>query len=897
MLHAGGFGRAATAVAALCAAYLLWALMPFSRGFAGVVVSDVACLAAAVTLAVVALAEATRTPNRRRRNHLLLLGLAGASWAVGETLWAVYEVLLGRTAPFPSWADAGYLGFVPLAAMATLLLPDGPVDLRARTRISLDGLLIGGSLLFLSWSTVLGPAYEAGAGDPVAAVIAVAYPVADVVLATIALSVLARLRGRDRTQPLCLAGGLLAFVVADSAFALMSLHGTYRSGALTDVGWLAGGLLMALSARAPAYEHVAAVEPTETRGTGVVPYLPLGIAAVTALWCGIARGGLGPVETTVGAVVVGLVLVRQLLGVSDNARLTSSLAAAMAEAQAREEHFRALVQGSSDVLTITERDGRIRFISPAAYRVFGYHPDELIGTKLISLVHPEDAERVKTEVVAAVNDPGPPVMIECRYRRADGQWLHVEAMLSNDLDHPHIAGLVFNTRDVSERRELERQLTHQAFHDPLTGLANRALFRDRVQHALALRARTREQLAVLFLDLDGFKAINDSLGHSVGDRLLSAVSRRLQTAVRPGDTVARLGGDEFAVLLEDIAGLYVAEQVAARFIEELQTPFALDGHEVFVGASVGVALSNETFDADELLRNADLAMYRAKALGKNRCELFEPDMHAAVLDRMALENDLRHAVVRDQLRVHYQPVVELATGRIVGVEALIRWAHPTRGLVSPGEFINVAEESGLVVPLGRWVLTESCRQVARWRAQTGLPLRLSVNISARQLQAPRLAEHVARTLRATGIDARDLVLEITESMLVDDAERTIAKLHLLRELGVRLAIDDFGTGYSSLNYLRRLPVDVLKIDRSFVKGIGTESELTSLTAAIVGIGRDLGLDTVAEGIEEPGQLAALRRMGCVLGQGFLYARPLPADELALLLTSGEPLGIATVASA
>ena len=888
------FRRALRVAAVACALFLVWSLTPWARGHAGLVVSDVGCLVAALALAVVALRAAARATTRRRRAHLVLLGLAGASWAAGEAVWAFYEVARGREAPFPSLADVGYLLFVPFATVATLLLPDAPTELRARLRVALDGLLIGGSLLFLSWATVLGPAYEAGGDDPLAALIAVAYPVADVVLATIAISVLARLR-HGRLQALCLAVGLIGFVVADSAFALLSMRGAYHSGVVTDLGWVAGGLFMAVSALAPERHDVTLRPPA--RATSALPFVPLAVAALTALWSGISHGGLNGVETTIGAAVVVLVVARQLLGLSDNARLTRSLAAAIAEAQAREEHYRALVQSSSDVLTICERDGTIRFISPAVYRVFGYHPDDLIGSKLVALVHPEDAQRVKAEVGAAIAQPGPPVTILCRYRRADGEWLHVEALLSNDLDHPHIAGLVFNTRDVSERMELERQLTHQAFHDPLTGLANRALFRDRVQHALAVRRRTVRPRAVLFRDLDGFKANNDSLGHSVGDQLLAAVSRRLQGVVRPGDTVARLGGDEFAVLLEDLDGIEVAQHVASRFLQELAMAFSLAGHEVFVGASVGVALSAQNDDANELLRNADLAMYRAKALGKNRCEVFEPDMHAAALDRMAVENDLRHAVVRGELVLHYQPVVELATGRVVGVEALVRWNHPTRGLVSPLDFINVAEESGLIVPVGRWVLTEACRQVARWRRETGRPLRLSVNISARQLEAPRLAEHVARTLRSTGLPPNDLVLEITESMLVDDADRTIGKLHLLREIGVRLAIDDFGTGYSSLNYLRRLPVDVLKIDRSFVSGIGSESELTSLTAAIVGIGRDLGLDTVAEGIEEVAQLDALRAMGCVLGQGFLYSRPVPPEDLADMLGAVEDMGLRTAATA
>jgi len=881
------FRRAAVAAALATTVYVLWSLTPAAQGRVGVVVSDLACLGGAVALASVCAHAALRAPTARRRIHLLLLAAAGSAWAVGQTLGTVYELFLGHAAPFPTFADLGFLLFAPLAGVATLMLPEAPGDLRGRVRVALDGFLIGGALLFLSWPTVLGPAYETGGETPLGAVVAVTYPFADVVLATIALSVVTRLPGRSKAQPLLLACGLFGFVVADSGFAVMTMRETYHSGVLTDAGWFAGGFLMALSALAPPAADERAKADTG-RSLSWLPYVPLAVAASVALWSGVANDGLDGPSTVIGASVVTLVVARQIMGVSDNARLTRSLAQAMRDAQQREEHFRSLVQESSDVLTICERDGTIRFVSPALHAVFGYDFGDIVGTKLVALVHPDDAERVKEEVAENVAHGGSRV-IECRYRHGDGRWMHVEAVLTNHLAHPSIEGLVFNTRDVSERKTLERQLTHQAFHDPLTGLANRALFRDRVHHALQLRARSHQSLGVLFLDLDGFKAVNDSLGHSAGDALLRAVSGRLGSVVRAGDTVARLGGDEFAVLLEDLDGAHVAQQVAARFLEELNTSFPLDGHEVFVGASVGLALAGADDDADEVLRNADLAMYRAKTNGKNRCEVFEPQMHAAALERMEIEGDLRHAVVRDELRLHYQPVVDLRDGSLVGVEALLRWEHPTRGLVSPLEFITVAEESGLIVPIGRWVLTEACRQVARWERETGTPLRLSVNISARQLQAPRLAEHVAKTLRSTGLKPSDLVLEITESMLVDDADRTIAKLHLLREIGVRLAIDDFGTGYSSLNYLRRLPVDVLKIDRSFVKGIGSEAELTSLTGAIVGIGRDLGLETVAEGIEEPGQLDALREMGCHYGQGFLYSRPLPPADLADVVARGSVL--------
>jgi diguanylate cyclase (GGDEF)-like protein len=424
------------------------------------------------------------------------------------------------------------------------------------------------------------------------------------------------------------------------------------------------------------------------------------------------------------------------------------------------------------------------------------------------------------------------------------------------------------------------QLTRQAFQDPLTALANRALFMDRLAHALARTERRAQHVAVLFLDIDRFKVINDSLGHAVGDQALGELSRRLMECVRPEDTIARLGGDEFAILLEDLDDLSGATAVAERVGKALETPFLLEGREVVVTMSVGVALNTRRpVTPEELLRDADLAMYRAKGKGKNRYEVFDTDTAAPAIHRLDLELDLRSAVARDELRLHYQPVVHLETGQVEEFEALVRWQHKDRGLLPPDAFIGLTEETGLIIPIGQWVLTEACRQARQWQEQrpSEPPLTIGVNLSARQLQDPDLVSLVSRVLKDSGLDARSLKFEITESVVMQDAPATLATLHALRDLGIRLAIDDFGTGYSSLGYLKRFPIDTLKIDRSFVEGIVTDAEDAAIVQAVISVAKSLGLSVTAEGIENEAQLQRLKDLGCERGQGFYFGHPLAAD--------------------
>jgi diguanylate cyclase (GGDEF)-like protein len=422
-------------------------------------------------------------------------------------------------------------------------------------------------------------------------------------------------------------------------------------------------------------------------------------------------------------------------------------------------------------------------------------------------------------------------------------------------------------------------MMHQAIHDSLTDLPNRDLLVDRLEHALARGERTGFETAILFIDLDGFKNVNDSLGHASGDELLVAVADRLRDCIRTADTAARLGGDEFAILVEDVVERGDAARLAERIMAALREPFPLAGRDVFIGASIGIATAARP--GEDLLRNADLAMYRAKAAGKNRYEFFEHGMRAVVLRRLELEADLRRAVDNEEFVLHYQPIVDLASGRINAVEALVRWRHPSGHLVPPVEFIPVAEETGAIIAIGTWVIREACRQAAAW--ETPRPLTVSVNVSARQLLERNVADDVAAALREAKLDHRSLAVELTETVLMQDRALAVDRLAALKELGVRVAIDDFGTGYSSLDYLHELPLDALKIPKPFVDDIGGGEELWTLAGTIVDIGSRFGLLVVAEGIERPAQVAGLRQLGCQLGQGFLFSRPLPADELEPLL--------------
>jgi diguanylate cyclase (GGDEF)-like protein/PAS domain S-box-containing protein len=557
-----------------------------------------------------------------------------------------------------------------------------------------------------------------------------------------------------------------------------------------------------------------------------------------------------------------------------------------------EARFRSLVAHSSDLITVLDAGGIVTYQSPSIERVLGYKVEEIEGKRFDRLLSEHDrpllAQLIAVEGGVGTSDAH---TVECSLNHRDGATLTFQVQHTDLLHDEHVRGIVLNSRDVSERKAFEEQLAHQAFHDPVTKLANRALFSDRVEHALMRAGRGIPEIAVMFIDLDDFKTVNDSLGHAAGDEVLQEVGRRLKIAVRPTDTVARFGGDEFAVLLDGVAGSEDAADAAARILRALDMPVELDGKNVVPRASVGICLVGEEIDtpeAEDLLRNADVAMYMAKRDSKGSYRVFEPTMHQRVVERLELRSDLQHALSLDQLELHYQPVVRLAGRDILGVEALIRWNHPTRGMIPPIQFIPVAEETGLIVPMGRWILETACREAVKLqeRFPRDEPLTMSVNLSVRQLQSETLVADVRKALTLAGLPASSLVLEITESLMLSDTDFAMQQLHELKSLGIRLAMDDFGTGYSSLSYLSRFPVDILKMDRSFVGSAENET----LTSAIIALGASLSLEVVAEGIELPEQANSLEELGCELGQGFLFAKPMSSAALTdfLAVTDAAP---------
>jgi diguanylate cyclase (GGDEF)-like protein/PAS domain S-box-containing protein len=553
-----------------------------------------------------------------------------------------------------------------------------------------------------------------------------------------------------------------------------------------------------------------------------------------------------------------------------------------------EERFRSLVRHASDIVTILDADGTIRYESPSVEQILGRRPEELVGRNIFDYLHPDDKEWALGVFRGILEKPeDSPVRVQCRFRHADGFWRYLETSGTNQLDNPSIAGVVCNSRDVTERKVLEEQLERRAFYDSLTDLPNRTLFMDRLRHALSRVERQRKTVAVLFVDLDNFKVVNDSLGHTAGDGLLVEFARRLRDRLRPEDTAARFGGDEFAVLLEDLTDTSDAVRVVERILECLRAPFLLDNdaREVFITASIGVSgcLSDE--GPEDLIRGADLAMYKAKSSGKAGYAIFDAGLDTKARERLDMESELRRAIKRGEIQVHYQPKVSLETDRIVGVEALARWKSPEGGMTFPATFIPLAEETGLIVPLGRCVLDEACRQLKQWQEHDpeNRFLTMSVNLSPKQFLHPGLSEEVRNALRKNELDPETLVLEITENTAMEDTDSTISTLEKLKGLGVKLAMDDFGKGYSSLSYLRRFPVDCVKIDRTMIEGIEEDSGDLAIVWTVIMLAHALRLEAVAEGVENAGQVRKLHALKCDAAQGYYWWEPGPAETVERLL--------------
>ncbi len=837
-----------------------------------------------LNLAVAALnwlASRQETLDLGVRRALRVLALAAVTVFIGNCI-SVWYLLALQAKPTASPADFFYLTDSVLLLVGLLMFPLSRRIRVERWKLVLDAAMVLAGGAVLVWYFAIRPTADAHGDSTTLTLLTYAFPLASILLLLGVTTVL--LRGpldRNREAFSCLVGGILVSLVSDLAFDLVLLETGERSASWTDAVYMLSYLLLIASAELYWRRPVArgwTAEDQEPRAQVLSP-LPY-LAALAVFWLLVADA-THPWTDPVSGLVVGatmvtiLMVIRQVVAVRQNVRLLEETAARQGEAR-----FRSLVQNSSDVIILVDAEARVTFVSPSALRVLRYEPRALVDRSLFTLIDPDDRPRAETFLREATLTRGVSAPVEWRFQQPDGAPLQAEVIATNLLGDPMVNGIVLNTRDVSERKRFEQQLLHQAFHDPLTGLANRALFRDRVDHAIKLARRQRHAITVLFLDLDDFKKVNDSLGHGEGDKLLVLAAERFRSCARAADTVARLGGDEFAILIEDSTGPEEQQALIERLTSSMAQPFMLSGNEVFVTASVGIATAATGESVSDVLRNADTAMYAAKRAGKGRFEAYASQMSSDVRHRVELERALRRALEKGELVLHYQPIVSLGTGVMTGVEALVRWEHPQFGHLLPQHFIPLAEETGLITRVGSWVLHEACRQVGRWRREhPALQLTVAVNISGRELHEHNIVEDVRVALEETRIDPEALVLEITESVLMQETAMVLERLKQLKALGVQLAIDDFGTGYSSLSYLQRFPIDILKIAKPFIEELGSDPDKSALARAIIGLGETLKLRTIAEGIETPAQVGALLDLGCNMGQGFHFSTALSATQL------------------
>lgn len=745
--------------------------------------------------------------------------------------------------------------------------------------------------------------------------LALAYPLLDIVLVSMVLALHFR-HTASRTAVNTAISALALTVLCDGLFTSPLLRADYHSGQLLDAGWFAGSLLLAYAPWGVRHLPDAPPRrvPRKRRGLAraigaLAPYLAAAVCTLGILYTAVEGHQVDHVVILTGCTVVLALVVRQAIMLVDHVALTQELAQ-------KENHFRSLVQGSSDVIMIAAPSGVLRYVSPAASGVYGRGAQDLEGEELASLIHPADLGKVVHEVrrfLAAPPAREPSARVEYRFRSGSGDWLNVESTVNR-----HEDGLIFNSRDVTERVRLQAQLQHNAEHDPLTDLPNRALFTARVGRTLSGRRAGDAGTAVLFIDLDGFKGVNDRLGHQVGDELLIRAARRLQASVRAGDTAARLGGDEFAALIiggdgdgaaaqdvsrqegderQDRAGRQsredrerIVQEIADRLRLTLSQPYRIEGHEVRVAASIGVAFAEPGSDPADLMRNADLAMYRAKAAGKNRVELYVPQLRSDAVRNAELTGRVRTALHDGEFTLLHQPVVNLTTGRVSGVTAQPRWRAPHGLLFTPAEFLRIADDHDhdKAAEFGQRLLEDAVERAAERARSTGLRSPVVVRLPARRLleRPPRL-DSVEALLARHRLPSGSLMIELSDADHGVDPDELEQRLRALRRLGVRIALDGFGSGFSAINALRRLPLDVLKLDRGLVEGLAESPRLHRITAGLLRIARDLGMYSVADGVDRPDQVLALRALGCTHGQGAAFSGPLDEHRLRRVLDRGD----------
>jgi diguanylate cyclase (GGDEF)-like protein/PAS domain S-box-containing protein len=809
-----------------------------------------------------------------------LLAAGVATFIVGDNLYSMRNFVQHAETLFPSYVDIVYLAMYPLLIVGLSLLVRKRTPGRDHASL-LDAAIITCGLGLLSWVVLIVPYVRSDSMGIVERLTSIAYPLGDVALLAIAVR-LAVGSGRRPPAFWLLAASIVPLLTADSFYGYLNLAGTWHEHNPVDIGWIAFYIGWGAAALHPSMRELSLGAVSSSRVTrrrlvliGSAALIPPAVLFVQQL--------LGSVVDAAAIAITAAVLFALVLS------RTAGLAREVADTRS-EARFRSLVNNASDAIIVVDDGGRIRYQTPSAERLLGREVAELLGQPIGDLLLEADERQLRV----FLSTIGTNAVAEWTVRTDDGTLLDVEVVVADLRRDADVNGVVLTMRDITERKALDAELRRQALHDTLTGLPNRSLFHDRTAHALSRAERRPGDVAVLFLDLDDFKVVNDSLGHPAGDEILMAVASRLASKLKAGDTFARLGGDEFAVLLEggDNVSLQ-AEAVADRLQGALGDPFPIGGESITVRASIGIAIGRPGTDSPSgLLRDADLAMYLAKHNGKGRFERFTPEMHEKAIRRLEIASELRGAIDNGELVLFYQPIVAVATGRPLGVEALVRWNHPRHGLTSPNEFIPVAESTGLVVPLGRWVLEEACRQTREWQL-AGVAdecFYVSVNLSARHLHDPAVVDDIVHALDASGLPPGALLVEVTESALVENLDPSGTRLRELKNLGVRVAIDDFGTGYSSLARLSTFPLDVVKIDKSFVDRLTGDRDGEAMVRAVVDLSHTLGMKAIAEGVEHPEQAIALERLGCTMAQGYLFAGPMTAaDVVGALRTQGLAL--------